>query len=560
MLYSKFIYTYNIMGKLFERAAFLIILLFILTRIQGFRRVFQKNSYEKKDLIILCMIFSVFSIIANYTGIDVEGSLVNTRIITIISGGILFGPVVGITTGVVAGLHRYLINIQGVTSFPCLISSIVAGLVAGYINKKIQKNHMWIAGIIAGMFCEGLTMIFILILSVPHQLGIDIVSKISIPMILGEVNVGFIVLLIQSVEDERDKIAGTQAKLALDIANKTLPYFRSINSESLKKICTIIKGDIKADAVAITDEKYILAYVGEDEEYYDPGKEIITEATKRSIKSGKIEIINDNFDVYNINNKIKSAIIIPLKDKEEVIGTLKIYYKRDHKITYSLECLAVGLSQIISTLMEVSKVEHIREMANKAEIRALQTKINPHFLFNALNAITSFIRINPDKARELIINLSSYLRYNIDIGDKLIDIKSELKQVRDYIEIEKARFGDKLKVIYDIDEVHVKIPSLIIEPLVENAVIHGILKVRGQGIVKISVKDCEDKVKITIEDTGPGISDEIIDKVYNDSMPENKIGIYNVHARLKLIYGEGLKIEKLQNGTKIEFYVRNVDE
>lgn len=558
MLYSKFIYTYNIMGELFQRAILLIILLFILTKIQGFRSIFQKSNYEKKDLIILCIIFSIFSIIATYAGIDVEGSLVNVRIITIISGGILFGPVVGITTGVVAGLHRYLIDIHGVTSLPCLISSIVAGLVAGYINRKIQKNHMWIAGIIAGMFCEALTMIFILIFSEPHQLGVDIVSKISIPMILGEINVGFIVLLIQSVEDEKDKIAGKQARLALDIANKTLPYFRNINSESLIKICTIIKNDIKADAVAITDEKYILAYVGEDEKYYDIGKEIITEATRNAIRSGKIEVINDNFTLENRSSKIKSALIIPLKDEEKVIGTLKIYYKKDHNITYSLESLAIGLSQIISTLMEVSKVEQIREMANKAEIKALQTKINPHFLFNALNAITSFIRINPDKARELIINLSSYLRYNLDINDEFIDIKSELKQVRDYIEIEKARFGDKLKVIYDIDEVHIKIPSLIIEPLVENAVIHGILKTRGPGTVKISVKDCRDKVKIIIEDSGPGISEDVIDKVYKDKMPENKIGLYNVHARVKLIYGKGLKIKRLENGTRIEFYVTNI--
>ncbi|WP_287823308.1 sensor histidine kinase [Clostridium sp.] len=556
MLYDKLLYIYNIMGQLFERAIFLIILLFFLTRIQGFRRIFQKNNYEKKDLIIVCILFSIFSIIATYTGIDVEGSLVNVRIITIISGGILFGPVVGITTGVVAGLHRYLIDINGVTSFPCLISSIVAGLVAGYINKKIEKKHMWIAGIVAGMFCEALTMLFILILSTPHQLGIDIVSKISIPMILGEVNVGFIVILIQSVEDEKEKIAGKQAKLALDIANKTLPYFRSINSQSLNKICTIIKDDIGADAVGITDKKYILAYVGEDQEYYDIGKEIITEVTRNTIKSGKINIRNDNFNLDNVNSKIKSAIIIPLEDKGEVIGTLKIYYKKDHKITYSLECLAIGLSQIISTLMEVSKIEQIKEMANKAEIKALQTKINPHFLFNALNAITSFIRINPDRARELIINLSSYLRYNLDLADEFIDIKKELKQVRDYVEIEKARFGDKLNVLYDIDEVYVKIPSLIIQPLVENAIIHGILKNRGSGTVKISVKDNSSVVKIIIEDSGPGISDDIINKVYNDKMPENKIGLYNVHSRVKLIYGEGLKITRLDHGTRIEFNIK----
>jgi two-component system LytT family sensor kinase len=206
--------------------------------------------------------------------------------------------------------------------------------------------------------------------------------------------------------------------------------------------------------------------------------------------------------------------------------------------------------------MEVSKIEQIKEMANKAEIKALQTQINPHFLFNALNAITSFIRINPDKARELIINLSNYLRFNIELNDEFIDIKKELKQVKDYIEIEKARFGNKLNIVYDIDNVNIKIPSLSIQPLVENAIVHGILKDKGAGTVNISVKEEEENIRISIVDSGVGIDEEVIERVYTDNVPENKIGLYNVHLRLKLIYGQGLIIERLEKGTKIEFYIK----
>lgn len=545
---------YSILPQFVDRATALLICIFIVTRLQNFREIFLKENYEKKDYIILSIIFSALAILATYTGLDVEGSLVNVRIITVVSGGILFGPFVGIVTGVASGLHRYLIDLHGVTSIPCLISSIVAGLVSGYINKRVKRKYMWLAGIIAGMFCEILTMILILLLSKPYSLGFDIVSKIAIPMILGEVSVGFIVLLVQGVEGEREKIAAKQAKLALDIANKTLPYFRHVDSESLKKICTIIKEDIKADAVAITDKKYILAYIGTGEEYYNIGHEIITEATKEAISLDKIIIKNDGLDKKN--SMLKSALIIPLKEKNEVIGALKIYYTKAYKITYTLQTLAIGLSQIISTLMEVSKVEEIKERANKAEIKALQTQINPHFLFNALNAITSFTRINPDKARELIINLSSYLRFNLELNDEFIDIKKELKQVKDYIEIEKARFGNKLNTIYDIDEVDIKIPSLTIQPIVENAIVHGILKDKSTGTVVISVKDQGEKVKISIVDNGVGIDRDVIQRVYNDNVPETKIGIYNVHRRLKLIYGEGLIIERLEKGTKVEFYIK----
>jgi two-component system LytT family sensor kinase len=547
-------YIYSILIQFIDRATLLVICLFIVTRLQSFRGIFLKENYERKDYTVICIVFSIIAILSTYTGLNVEGSLVNVRTITIVSGGIIFGPIVGIVTGVVSGIHRYLIDINGITSIPCLISSITAGMVSGYINRKVNRKYRWIAGIAAGILSETITMVLILILSKPHSLGIDIVSKIAIPMILGQISVGFIVLLVQSVEDDKEKIAAKQAKLALDIANKTLPYFRVINSDSLNKICNIIKEDIQADAVAITDKKYILAYMGVGEEHYNIGHEIITETTKEAIKSDRIIIKNRSFE--DKSGKLKSAIVIPLKEKNEVIGALKIYYRKEHKITYSLQTLAVGLSQIISRLMELSKLEQIKEMANKSEIKALQTQINPHFLFNALNAITSCIRINPDKARELTIKLASYLRYNLELNDEFIDIKKELQQVKDYVEIEKARFGNKLNVIYDIDDVDVKIPSLLIQPLVENAIVHGILKDKGEGTVNISVKKQNERVKVTIADSGIGISEDIIERVYNDTMHENKIGLYNVHLRLKLIYGEGLIIKRLEKGTKIEFYIK----
>lgn len=107
-------------------------------------------------------------------------------------------------------------------------------------------------------------------------------------------------------------------------------------------------------------------------------------------------------------------MVIPLWEKGVVTGTLKIYYCHAHRITSTLQEMAIGLSQIISTQLEVSRAEQLREMANKAELRALQSKLT-RILFNALNAISSSIRLNPDTARQLIFNLSRYLRYNIEL-------------------------------------------------------------------------------------------------------------------------------------------------
>lgn len=545
---------YNILIQIVARVSGLLLCLFLMTRLKGVKDILQKENYNKIDYIVVATFFSLFAIFETLTGVEVNGSIVNIRIITIMASGILFGPFVGITTGVVSGLHRFLIDINGVTSIPCLISSVVAGIVSGIINKRVKKRYMWLVGIIGGIFCESLTMVLILLMTHPELKGIDIVLKIGLPMILGQFSIGFIVMLIQSIENEKEEVAAKQAKLALDIANKTLPYFRNINENSLKKICKIIKEELRADAVSIIEKSHILAYVGVDYGEHKIGSEIVTKETKEALNTGDIVIKNSG--MFDKKSKLKSAIIIPFWENKEVMGALKIYYLRANKISPSLKNLAIGLSKIISTLMELSKLEQVKEMATKAELKALQSQINPHFLFNSLNAITSFIRIDPDKARDLIINLSSYLRYNIELNDEFINIKKELKQVSDYIQIEKARFGDKLNVVYDIDDVDINIPSLTVQPLVENAIVHGILQKKGKGTVKISVKDENKRVRITIEDDGSGIDDKVIEEIYSNKPCKHKIGLKNVYSRIKLIYGEELIIKRLNKGTKIEFYIR----
>lgn len=545
---------FEMLLAVFDRAALMLICLFFLTRTRLFRQLLQKEDHTPLELGMVTAIFSLFALFSTYSGINVEGSLVNVRVIAIMAGGILFGPWVGIITGIIAGVHRYLIDIDGITSIPCLITSIIAGISAGYINLKVKKEQRWRAGILGGMLCESLTMLLIVLWAKPTTLGLDIVSQIALPMILGTVCIGLIVLLVQSVEDEKEVIAARQAKLALDIARKTLPYFRNINSETLATICDIIRQDIKADAVAITDTHQVMAYVGVGEEAYPIGREGLSRVTRESIRHGKI-IIKNNLE-NPATPQIHSQLVIPLWEKGEVTGALKIYYCHAHQITNTLKVMAVGLSQIISTQMEVSRIEHLRQMADKAEMRALQSKINPHFLFNALNAISSSIRLNPDTARQLIINLSRYLRYNLELNDELIDIRKELHQIQDYIAIEQARFGAKLTVIYDIDDdISVRIPSLLIQPLVENAIVHGIQPCKGKGVVVIAVKDQGDRVKISVKDTGNGINQEVIDRVARNEMPGHNIGLLNVHHRVSLLYGEGLRIRRLEPGTEIAFYI-----
>ncbi|EPD3272934.1 LytS/YhcK type 5TM receptor domain-containing protein [Cronobacter sakazakii] len=546
---------FDMLLAVFDRAALMLICLFFVIRIRLFRELLHKSAHTPKELLAVTAIFSMFALFSTWSGVPVEGSLVNVRIIAVMSGGILFGPWVGIITGVIAGLHRYLIDIGGITAIPCFITSIVAGVISGFISRRVPKAQHWRAGILGGMLCETLTMILVVVWAPTTALGLDIVSKIGVPMILGTVSIGFIVLLVRSVEGEKEASAARQAKLALDIANKTLPLFRHVNSESLRQVCDIIRRDINADAVAITNTEKVQAYVGVGEHNYQDNSDALSPTTQQALRHGKI-IIKNNDEAHR-TPEIHSMLVIPLWEKGVVTGTLKIYYCHAHQITSSLQEMAIGLSQIISTQLEVSRAEQLREMANKAELRALQSKINPHFLFNALNAISSSIRLNPDTARQLIFNLSRYLRYNIELNDdEQIDIKKELYQIKDYIAIEQARFGDKLTVIYDIDdEVNCRVASLLIQPLVENAIVHGIQPCRGKGVVTISIAQSGSRVRIAVRDTGHGIDPRIVEQLDTNEMPVNKIGLVNVHHRVKLLYGEGLHIRRLEPGTEIAFYV-----
>ncbi|MCY6483322.1 sensor histidine kinase [Clostridium aestuarii] len=553
----------GLIKKLTENMSYIVFIAFIVSQPNSFKKIIQKDKFQRKDLIILSAIFGGFGILGTYIGTEINGAIANTRVIGVMAGGILCGPFVGTFAGIIAGVHRFFINIGGITTIPCLITTIVAGTAAGILHNKSNKENRWIYGLFAGIGIESLEMLLILILSKPFTTALAIVKNIYIPMgFSNAIGISMLILLIQNIFQEKEQIAAKQAKLALEIANKTLPYFREINNHSFEKICEIIKEAIKADAVAITDKKYVLAHVGMGSDHHSKGAKILTGATEKVIKYGEILALTNSEQINCPYEKcpLKSAIIVPLKEGEEVIGSLKIYYAEEELVSFRNKTLAVGLSQIISTQLEISKLGKLKEMANKAEIKALQAQINPHFLFNALNTITSFVRIDPNKARELIINLSTYLRYNLELGDNFVEIYKEMEQVKAYIEIEKARFGDKLNVVYNIDDnLDIKIPSLIIQPIVENSVKHGILKGDKKGTVKIDIKKLnKDKVKVIIEDDGIGISEEIIKQVYEGTMKGSQIGISNVNNRLKYIYGKGLKMEKLNKGTKTSFTIKRL--
>lgn len=548
---------FKLISHLFNNLGYIIAIAFFFTKLKRAKDIFTHKKYSKKDVFILSCFFSILAIIGTYTGADYRGAIVNVRNIGVVVGGILAGPEVGILAGFIAGLHRLFIDVDPITTIPCATATMIGGFITAYLYKKCNEKNFYLYGFLGGFLVENLSMLLILVMGKDFELAKDIVSNIYFPMILANaVGVSIVLLIIQDIIEEKDIIAGKQAKLSLEIANKTLPYFR--NGESLNEVCKIISDSLGAKAVVITNEKYITASYSTSEDFKIAHTDIKSEVTKKVLKTGKICIIGQCDDVKYfqcVTGKIKSCIISPLFQGDKVSGTLKIYFDTKENVTASNQYLVEGLSLLISTQLELSSVENLKTMAKEAELKALQTQINPHFLFNALHTTSFFVRKEPSKAREIIIDLSTYLRYNLENSCKLVPLEMELEQVKAYFNIEKARFGDKISLNIDVDEniKNINIPSLIIQPLVENSIKHGLLKKREGGFVNIIAKKENNGCLITIEDNGIGIDQKIIDNL--DDRIDKNIGLKNVHNRIKLIYGKGLVVEKLETGTKISFYI-----
>lgn len=534
------------------------IIAFFFIRIDKANIIIKSNAKTKKDIIALSFFFSLLSISGTYIGLNFNGAILNTRNVGVIAGGILGGPYVAIITGLVAGVHRAFVNLGRETAIPCAIATITGGFLTAYVHRFIKSKDKIFFGFFLACVVENLSMGLILIILKDKILAQNIVANFYVPMVfMNSIGSSVLILLVEDIIQKSELIAGRQAKLALEIANKTLPHFRE--TENLSEVCKIIAEDLGAKATVITNKKEIIAGFSFDKDEIKKA-DIKSNNTRKVLKTGEAmlvikeddEIIEDFLD---ISPHIKSCIILPLKEKNDISGTLKIFFDTAEKITDKNRYLMIGLSHLISTQMEISKVENLISLLKYSELKALQSQINPHFLFNVLNTMTSLIRTNPEKAREVTIDLSNYLRYNLDNNVKSVELIKELNQVDTYIKIEKVRFGDKLNILYDVDEslYNFQIPSLIIQPLVENSIKHGILKKRDNGCVKIIIKKIDKDIEITIEDDGVGIEQSIIDNL--DKQIKENIGLKNVHQRLKLLYGEGLNIKKLEQGTRIKFKI-----
>lgn len=230
---------------------------------------------------------------------------------------------------------------------------------------------------------------------------------------------------------------------------------------------------------------------------------------------------------------------------------MKLYETKDGHLSPDLIRLAIGMAQLLGLQIELAELDHQAKLATEAQLDALQAQINPHFLFNVLNTIIATSRTNPNRARRLLIYLSEFFRWAMKSKGTLIPLEEELKFVHTYLILEKARFGRKLQYKNQIPKELMKavIPRLSLQPLVENAVKHGITPKIGNGTVWVEAEVKNDELYFYVRDDGMGIPQERLTEVLKPGVGSgNGVGMANVHERLRGLYGEeyGLQIESVQ--------------
>ena len=257
-----------------------------------------------------------------------------------------------------------------------------------------------------------------------------------------------------------------------------------------------------------------------------------------------------------------------LSDGSGVIGVLVVVTTRDPGPGM---LGAVGeVARYASSQIELSELDASRARLDRAEVLALRAQISPHFIYNALNTIASFVRTDPDRARELVLDFADFTRYSFRAAGQFTTLAEELHNIDRYLRLERARFGPALEVKLEIapEVLNVVVPFLALQPLVENAVRHG-FSGRGGGLVEIVARDEGSDCVITVEDDGVGMDPDVLKTGHADALSDADgpppardesahVGLTNVDHRLRAAFGNdyGLIVETgIGAGTKVAMRV-----
>ena len=336
------------------------------------------------------------------------------------------------------------------------------------------------------------------------------------------------------------------------------PALRSgLTVSSAQKAARHLRALLDAAAIAVTDRERLLAWEGIGWEHADAALRHATPV----IDSGRPRVVAPDVVACDDHEcSIRVAVIAPLTIGGQVAGSLAAY----GPAAGAVRVRALGeVARWVSGQLELADLDAARSKLIDAKIKALRAQISPHFVYNSLTAIASFIRTNPKRARELLLDFADFARYSFRTSREFTTLAEELRSIDRYLQLERARFGDRLQFTVQIapEVLPVAVPFLSLQPLVENAIRHGMETSSATFKVGIVAWDAGPEAAISVEDDGVGMDPEWLSAILagaGAAGSEAGIGLANVDERMRHVYGDdyGLVIETAPGaGTKVNLRV-----
>lgn len=343
--------------------------------------------------------------------------------------------------------------------------------------------------------------------------------------------------------------AGMQS--ALHAATSTLPHLRGgLTPHTAEAAVPSLRALTGAAAVALADTRAVLAIDGEGREQVRPG-DLLSSLLART-PDNEMHIV-PRLVSSDPRCPLRSAVLAPLTAQGRRAGTLITFYRGVGEPSYPELRVVKEAASLVSAQVELSVIAEQEQRLARAELRALRAQISPHFIYNALAAVAGEIHARPEEARELLIDFAEFTRYLFRDGRSYVLLGEELEHVERYLRLEQARFrGLRVTINAPPETLAAVVPSMSVQPLVENAVRHGVERRGGSGHVRIRACARGGDVQLSVTDDGAGISSERVPVVLAGA--GGGIGLSNVDARLRATFGDryALRIDsRVGRGTTV---------